>query len=79
MSSGAGIITTLKIDILSVGVHAASHEDSRQTVQIKEKKKRTLSDLEASVRSDFHGHSSYCLVCETARVPELITFLTDCT
>ena len=77
--SGAGIVTTLKNDIISVvGVHVASHEDSKHTVPIKGKKKRTLSDLEASVRSDFHGHSSYCLVCETARVPDLTEFLRNC-
>lgn len=58
-----------------VGVHVASHDDTRRTSPKKGEKKHSLSDFEASVRSDLHGHSSYCLVCEIARVPQLVSFL----
>lgn len=57
-----------------VGVHIASHDDKSDPDSGK-KRKRTLSELEASVASDLHGYTAYSLVCEIARVPKLVTHI----
>lgn len=73
--SGTGVITTVVDDkLVVVGVHVASHDDSRWE-GTKGKKKRPYSDLEASVASAIHGHTAYSLVCEIARVPDLLELL----
>ena len=73
--SGAGVVTTTVNNVVKVvGVHVASHEDTT----IVGKRKRVAShyaDFEASVQSVIHGHKSYSLVCEIARVPELVAML----
>ncbi len=71
--SGAGVVTTTVDNIVKVvGVHVASHED---TTVIVGKRKRHLANFEASVQSVIHGHKAYSLVCEIARVPELVALL----
>lgn len=55
-----------------VGIHVASHNDP----QIQKKRKLIGStDLEGSVLSSVHGHTAYSLVCEVARVPDLVNLL----
>jgi hypothetical protein len=73
--SGTGVITAAVGNVLRVvGVHVASHDDTTLGGP-RGKKKRTISDLKASVVSAIHGHTSYSLVCEIARVPDLLALL----
>lgn len=73
--SGTGVITATVGNVLRVvGVHVASHDDTTLG-RPKGKKKRTYSDLEASVASAIHGHTAYSLVCDIARVPDLLALL----
>ncbi len=73
--SGAGVVTTTVNNAVKVvGVHVASHEDTTNTG----KRKRitpTFANFEASVQSIIHGHKAYSLVCEIARVPDLVALL----
>ena len=55
------------------GKYSASHDNQSSPSFVK--KKRTFSELEASIASKIHGHTAYSLVCEIARVPELIAYL----
>ena len=74
--SGAGVVTTtVNNTVKVVGVHVASHED---TAIVEKKRKRVTSkvaNFEASVQSVIHGHKAYSLVCEIARVPDLVALL----
>jgi hypothetical protein len=73
--SGTGVVTSLLNGVFAVvGVHIASHDDKLKPESSK-KKKRTLSELEASIASDLHGYTAYSLVCEIARVPKLVAHL----
>lgn len=73
--SGTGVITAVVGNVLRVvGVHLASHNNTTLGGP-KSKKKRTYSDLEASVASAIHGHKAYSLVCDIARVPDLLALL----
>ena len=72
--SGTGVVTSLRDGVCEVvGVHIASHDDS--SLESPKKKKKIMNELEASVSSKIHGDSAYSLVCEIARVPELIAHL----
>ena len=76
--SGAGVVTVAVGNRLEVvGVHVASHEDSTVTAEAPSKKKRgdTEFNFEASIASAIHGHKAYSLVCEIARVPDLVELL----
>ena len=73
--SGAGVVTTTVNNVAKVvGVHVASHED---TAIVGKRKRVTpqFANFEASVQSVIHGHKAYSLVCEIARVPELVALL----
>ena len=71
-----GIVTATINGIISVvGVHIASHKDSRFINAIKMSNKRTRSDLEVNITSDIHGRGNYCVICEVARVPDLVSLL----
>lgn len=70
--SGAGVVTATVNNIVKVvGVHVASHEDTAKAG----KRKRKFANFEASVQSVIHGHKAYSLVCEIARVPDLVALL----
>mmetsp|Transcript_30605 Transcript_30605/g.41913 ORF Transcript_30605/g.41913 Transcript_30605/m.41913 type:complete len:274 (+) Transcript_30605:121-942(+) len=69
---GAGVVTATVNNIVKVvGVHVASHDDTAKAG----KRKRKFANFEASVQSDIHGHNAYSLVCEIARVPDLVALL----
>lgn len=70
--SGTGVVTT-EVDgkLVVVGVHVASHNDS----SLKPTKKQKKVSLDASISSAIHGHTAYSLICEIARVPELLQHL----
>lgn len=76
--SGTGVVTAAVNGVAKVvGVHVASHEDSAIS-SVREGQHTAdsiFADFEGSVMSVVHGHKSYCLVCEVARVPDLIALL----
>lgn len=74
--SGTGVATAVVSGkLVVVGVHVASHDDSSLHPTKKQKKD---SDLDAaSIVSAIHGHTAYSLVCEIARVPDLLRHLAD--
>lgn len=75
--SGAGVVTTNVRNIVKVvGVHVASHEDTARTGKRK-RVKFQHANFEASVQSVIHGHKAYSLVCEIARVPDLVALLNN--
>jgi hypothetical protein len=72
--SGGGVITVASSSSAKVvGVHVASHEDSSK--RPKKRKITSFANFEADVESVIHGHNSYSLVCEIARVPEVVNLL----
>lgn len=79
--SGCGAITEVQPDgeVMVVGVHVASHNNTEKPPPVKKVKKSTAADaksVSASVSSlsgSMHGHSSYCLICIANLVPELMT------
>jgi len=78
--SGAGVVTVAVGNRLEVvGVHVTSHKDSTVPVEAPGKKKRddTEFNFEDSIamHSAIHGHRAYSLVCEIARVPDLVELL----
>jgi hypothetical protein len=74
--SGAGVVTTTVNNVAKVvGVHVASHEDTTATVGKRKRDTSDFANFEASVQSVIHGHKAYSLVCEIARVPELVALL----
>jgi len=83
--SGTGVVTVTETNVVKVvGVHVASHEDmsssSSRSSQIQGKRKYSIDsygDFEASVDSAIHGHKAYSLVCEIARVPDLVHLLSN--
>jgi hypothetical protein len=83
--SGAGVVTCVDRGITKVvGVHVASHDDTRKHTEVKMTKRKNESanagrvDLALeSIASSIHGHHAYCLICEVARVPTLVSFLRD--
>lgn len=82
--SGTGVVTVTENNVVKVvGVHVASHEDmssSSRSSQIQGKRKYSIdsyADFEASVHSAIHGHKAYSLVCEIARVPDLVQLLSN--
>ena len=78
--SGAGVVAIQEDNQLKVvGIHVASH-DTTVAVQPTSKKARHISAAKynmdmMSINSNIHGHSSYCLICEPARIPEVTTFI----
>jgi hypothetical protein len=77
--SGTGIVTTLVGgQVVLIGVHVASHDNTLVPEPGESRKRtRTMSDLEASITSALHGHTAYSLVCEIARVSELVKLLNE--
>jgi hypothetical protein len=64
-----------------VGIHVASHDDTIKNPELKKtnfKPYATVSDVNLaceSLASSIHGHHAFALICEVARVPDLIAFL----
>jgi hypothetical protein len=77
--SGTGIVTTLVGgEVVLIGVHVASHDNTLVPEADESRKRvRSMSDLEASISSAIHGHTAYSLVCEIARVSELVELLKE--
>lgn len=89
--SGAGVVTTKRNgEYKVIGVHVAAHDDTTQIVEEEEKpskskKSKKSSTIEATLKklqedmmtisSNMHGHCSYCLICEVARVSGLVDYL----
>jgi len=80
--SGAGVVVKNDGDGLRVvGVHVASHDKTAAHPPVKKAKRSDSAEFEsvsvdlASLSSNIHGHSSYTIICEIARVPSLIKFL----
>lgn len=78
--SGAAILTKRlrNGEYRVVGVHVGTHNQTVKTSLMGHERSNTTSVLAneinlalASIDSNVHGHSSYCLVCEVARVDEL--------
>lgn len=81
--SGAGVVTRrtgkgFKV----VGVHVGAHDDTEKYPELKKVKKEndyaTVDQVNracTSLASSIHGHHAFCLICEVARVPELVDFL----
>lgn len=72
--SGAGVVVDPNSEI--VGIHVASH-DSTVSAAERFTEKNDLLDALCTIDSNIHGHSSYNLVCEIARVQALVDFLKD--
>ena len=82
MSGGGVVVTRVGNKFALVGVYVASHD---KTVVVKapaRKRKKgaavTAEDFDAAmmtVNTNIHGHGSYCLICEAARIPELMSML----
>lgn len=77
--SGTGVVTAVYGKALKVvGVHVASNEDSTLlSPDGKPTKKRSFARFEASIASAIHGHKAYSLVCDIARVPDLMALLNN--
>ena len=80
--SGAGVVVKQDGDGFKVvGVHVASHDNTKEVPPVKAAKDSDSAEWEsvsvalASIKSNIHGHSSYTIICEIARVPSLIEFL----
>jgi hypothetical protein len=77
--SGTGVVTTLvngRFEV--VGVHVAIHDSTigvGAKRSIKDLSLEQVHDDNLSICSELHGHSAYCLICEVARVDELVEFL----
>ena len=72
--SGAGVIATVEGGKYHVvGVHVASHDDTKAPPPIKKKKggvasADSVSESNQSLSDSIHGHTSFSLICEVKRV-----------
>ena len=88
--SGCGVVTTrIGNKFALVGVHVASHDKTTAVEPLvpvgPPSKKRKTQDMAVTreefdeammtVNSNIHGHGSYCLICEIARVDGLLEML----
>lgn len=83
--SGAGVVTKVVGNTYKVvGVHVASHDDTIKHPPVKKARKESTAASVTSVNlaceslaSNIHGHHAFCLICEVARVADLVQFLRD--
>jgi hypothetical protein len=83
--SGAVVVMRVVNGVAKVvGVHVASHDDTVRPPEIEEcgKNQKAASDendysASNSIASSIHGHHAYRLICEVARVPDLVAFLRE--
>lgn len=76
--SGAGVVTKIRNgECKVVGIHVASHDDSTKNPKKRKPTVKSVNLACESLASDLHGHHAFCLICEAARVPDLMTFLRD--
>ena len=81
--SGSAIIVSLDNNSFRVvGVHVAAHDDTVSTPPpISQELDGGLAlaseveDSTSSLASSLHGHMAFCLICEVARVPEILSAL----
>ncbi len=78
--SGAGVVAINTGDRLEVvGVHVASHDNTVAVEPVPKKAKGMSKDKYnrdmMTINSNIHGHGAYSLICEPARIPELLHFL----
>ena len=81
--SGCGVVATrVGSNFALVGVHVASHDKTVAVEAPVRKRKKgaavTAEEFHATmmtVNSNIHGHGSYSLICEAARIPELMSML----
>lgn len=80
--SGAGVVVMKdRNDFKVIGVHVASNEKTIysspviKTEDIGPTSYKSGNVAPTSFSSNIHGYSAYTVVCEIARVPELIAFL----
>ena len=82
--SGAGIIVCLDDGAFRViGVHVASHDSTEEPPKIKKAKlgdgadAKSVSDSSSSLAASIHGHTAYNLICEIARVENLLPLISN--
>lgn len=80
--SGAGVVVKKeRNEFRVIGVHVASHDSTVSSPPVKKVKHTEIADYESvsvslsSLSSNIHGHAAYTVICEIARVPELIELL----
>lgn len=81
--SGAGIVVLEVVNnqFRLAGVHVGTHDHTTSPPPIKRKKASTAADADstsestASLAKNIHGHTSFSLICEIQRVPELVSLL----
>jgi len=83
--SGCGAITEVQPngEVLVVGVHVASHDNTEEPPPIKKLKGSKAADHESvssssnSLSKSIHGHTAYSLICIANLVPELMTEISN--
>ena len=80
--SGSAVIVSIDTGGFHVvGVHVGTHDDTAGRSPINKKCKgghASADDVEESQKSladSLHGHTAYCLICEVARVPDIVSAL----
>lgn len=81
MSGAAVIVAVENGEDRVVGVHVGTHDDTQPPPKIKGSKTgnhanaASVSDSQSSLAGAIHGHTAYCLICEVARVNDVIEVL----
>jgi hypothetical protein len=84
--SGAGAITGVQSngEIVVIGVHVASHDDSEKPPAIKRSRQgaktadfEIVSSTTDSLAKSVHGHTAYCLICIANMVEELMATIAN--
>jgi hypothetical protein len=82
--SSSVVVRQVGNDLRVIGVHVASHDNTTATPPVERAKDtedsaghESVSIALASLSSNIHGHSAYTMICEIARVPELIAFFRE--
>jgi hypothetical protein len=78
MSGSGVIVAAVGGEIKVVGVHVGSHSTSVAVDGRRRKKRKSSEEFNkldmATINSDIHGHGPYTLMCDPARVPEVVEF-----
>jgi hypothetical protein len=84
--SGAGAITGVQRngEVVVIGVHVASHDDSEKPPAIKRSRQgaktadfESVSSTTDSLAKSVHGHTAYCLICIANMVEELMATIAN--
>ena len=79
--SGSAVIVSIDTGGFHVvGVHVGTHDDTGPPPINKKRKggHASADDVEESQKSladSLHGHTAFCLICEVARVPDILSML----